>query len=187
MQNNLNYGTMIDSTSDQLSPGEKYCNNDDNNNCSTYGGLYQWGEAVNFLYGASDSTSWNPVPVDFVKGVCPPGWHIPTMDEFNILATALDGWGIAGYYMKEIDTTHWINPNLADDSSRFIALGAGVLNGWIHSFGWFKNESFFWTSTDYGPNSETYSPALTHGTTALWPAYNNPKYDGFSVRCIRNY
>ena len=46
MKENLNIGNKIDGANQQTDNGliEKYCYNDDDANCTTYGGLYQWNE-----------------------------------------------------------------------------------------------------------------------------------------------
>ena len=56
---------------------EKYCYNDDPNNCNTYGGLYQWNEAMQY------------VTTQGAQGICPSGWHIPTYAKLQTLKTAV--------------------------------------------------------------------------------------------------
>ncbi len=48
MAQNLNIGKMVTGGSGQNEDGvpEKYCYNDDPENCRRYGGLYQWAEAM---------------------------------------------------------------------------------------------------------------------------------------------
>ena len=67
MTENMNVGTMVNGTTAQTNNGniEKYCYEDNPSNCSTYGGLYQGDEAVQY----------NLMPG--TQGVCPQGWHIP--------------------------------------------------------------------------------------------------------------
>lgn len=87
----MNYGTRIDGAQEQAdnSIPEKYCYNDLETNCTVYGGLYQWAEAVQYLNGASNTTSWNPVPTGNVQGICPAGWHLPSNDEWLAIETTL--------------------------------------------------------------------------------------------------
>jgi len=75
MASNLNYGTELISTQNQRDNciSEKFCYNDNPINCIKLGGLYQWDELM--LY---DNTPAN-------QGFCPPGWHIPTENEWNNL------------------------------------------------------------------------------------------------------
>jgi uncharacterized protein (TIGR02145 family) len=75
LKENLNIGTMINSGTAQTSNGiiEKYCYQEDTANCTIYGGLYQWDEAMAY------ST------IEGSQGICPTGWHIPTDAEFTTL------------------------------------------------------------------------------------------------------
>jgi uncharacterized protein (TIGR02145 family) len=62
LKENLNVGTMILSEQNQSDNGliEKYCYGDLPANCETYGGLYQWREAMQYI--ATPGT----------QGICPP-------------------------------------------------------------------------------------------------------------------
>jgi uncharacterized protein (TIGR02145 family) len=79
MQQNMNIGIKTSLANNNSNQGtssvsiQKYCPNDVESNCTTYGGLYQWGQAM------TGSTTAG------AKGICPTGWHIPTDDEFTIL------------------------------------------------------------------------------------------------------
>jgi len=76
MVENLNVGTMISGGSDQGTDCvniEKYCYNNDPDNCDVYGGLYQWNQA---MCGET---------IEGTQGICPDGWHIPTDDEWATL------------------------------------------------------------------------------------------------------
>jgi uncharacterized protein (TIGR02145 family) len=79
MHENLNVGTMIDGSNNQQDNSiiEKYCYNNDEAECATYGGLYQWHEIAEY--------NSNPY-----QGICPPGWHIPSDDEWCTLETFVD-------------------------------------------------------------------------------------------------
>ena len=98
MDENLNTGTMIDGTADQTNNSivEKYCYSNLGSNCDIYGGMYQWAEAVQYLNGATNTASWNPVPTGPVQGICPAGWHVPSDDEWTTLTTYLGGTITAG-------------------------------------------------------------------------------------------
>ena len=66
---------------------EKYCYDNNPIYCQEYGGLYTWDEAMQY----NSITEKNDI--------CPIGWHIPTLDEFQVLYDKLDGDGNA---LKEI-------------------------------------------------------------------------------------
>ena len=78
LKENLDVGTMIqgNQNASNNSSVEKYCSNNDPNNCSTYGGLYQWNEAMQYVISSG------------ARGICPDGWHIPTIAEFEQLANS---------------------------------------------------------------------------------------------------
>jgi uncharacterized protein (TIGR02145 family) len=89
------------------------------------GALYNWfavnGATMESVYGAL----YNWYAATHV--IAPTGWHIPTVAEFEALATFLGGDLIAGGHLKESGFAHWDNPNTdADNSSLFTALGAGT-------------------------------------------------------------
>ena len=183
---NLNVGTMINGSQNQTNDSviEKYCYNNQTSNCDVYGGLYQWGEMVQYLNGASNSTSWNPVPTGNVQGICPTGWHLPSISDWTTLINYLGGTNVAGGKMKEAGTTHWDPPNTgATNSSGFTALGAGM-RGNASSFTLFHVQNILSAATEYAPN----------GGNAVWLDYSSAagetggfsKYWGFSVRCVKD-
>ena len=75
MAENLNIGGMINGTDDPVEDEniEKYCYNDLESNCDTYGGLYTWDEMM----------SWTTE--EGTQGICMEGWHIPTDGEWLVL------------------------------------------------------------------------------------------------------
>jgi len=72
---NLNVGTMINGDKDQTNNStlEKYCYDNLESNCTTYGGLYQWNEAMQY------------VTIEGAQGICPAGSHIPSDLEWQTL------------------------------------------------------------------------------------------------------
>ncbi len=184
MAQNLNTGTQIDAATEQVSNPvvEKYCYHNLASNCDVFGGLYQWGEAVNYLNNSSNASSWNPVPAGVVTGICPPGWHLPSSNEWNDLATVLGGLSFAGGKMKEPGTSQWSSPNTgADNASGFTAKPAGVYNR-STGFTGLGQGTWLWSAT------ETYSA----GAESWWIDYNyeflspdnTDKPGGLAVRCV---
>lgn len=92
MDKNLNIGTRIDGSQDQTDNEliEKYCYDDSEGQCNSFGGLYQWDELMAFNTGES------------TQGICTVGWHIPSHPEWTALVTYLGGTGVAGGKMKEV-------------------------------------------------------------------------------------
>jgi trimeric autotransporter adhesin len=184
MAENLNIGTVINGLSNQTNNAtiEKYCCDNINSNCDTYGGLYQWNEMMQ--YTTTPGT----------QGICPVGWHLPTDGEWMTLEEevesmtgvdwTLTGWrGIdAGGNLKETGTTHWNSPNTsATNSSGF----TGIPGAFRDNYG------SFYTTGSYGD----YWTSSADGTGAWYRGlyYNNAqvgRYNpgtlayGFSVRCL---
>ncbi len=175
MAQNLNIGTQILGNAPQTNNSivEKYCYNDFGICCTTYGGLYQWNEMMQY--------STDPG----VQGICPTGWHLPTDGEWTTLGTYLGGDDVAGGKMKttgtkEAGTGLWTTPNEgATNSSGF----TGLPGGYRFTDMWYSAWSiygYFWTSCAGG-----WYRYLVFNDTPLYRA----TYDtsaGFSVRCVRN-
>ena len=77
MAQNLNFET------DEKS----YCYDDDPTNCETYGRLYEWDEAMQG-HPADDTLK--------IQGVCPAGWHLPSVSAWYDLAFYVDSNSVNG-------------------------------------------------------------------------------------------
>jgi uncharacterized protein (TIGR02145 family) len=186
MTQNLNIGTRINGSGNQTANGviEKYCYSDLESNCDVYGGLYQWAEMVQYLNGATNTTSWDPVPSGPVQGICPTGWHLPSDAEWSILTTYLGGESVAGGKMKETGTTHWASPNTgATNSSGFTALPGGGRN-YDGTFESITALGYFWSASEYSTALARYRK-LYYFDAAVYRNYDGKSY-GFSVRCLQN-
>ncbi len=185
MKENLDIGLQIDNHIGMTNDGgiEKYCYDDSPANCNIYGGMYQWGEAVNYLNGASNTSSWNPEPVTSVRGICPLGWHLPSKQEFDSLAAFLGGQDVAGGAMKEAGTAHWASPNTgATNSSEFTALPGGYKPNLYY---YNRTEyGYFWTSTNTAATTVNIA-TLVYNTATLWLPLGT-KSHAFSVRCLKD-
>ena len=169
MAQNLNIGNMVDGASNQLNNGivEKYCYNNDESNCNTYGGLYQWTELMQYV--ATEGT----------QGLCPSGWHIPTHAEWTMLSAYLGN--AAGGKMKDLN--YWIAPNTgATNSSGFNGLPGGYL--WLGVFRVLTDYGDFSSSTQYSQyfqrdwNLASNTAILGSGTVDF--------RQGISCRCLRD-
>jgi uncharacterized protein (TIGR02145 family) len=141
MKENLNTGVRINGSFNATFNGinEKYCYQDNPSNCEIYGGLYQWTELMQSGFGDPG-----------IQGICPDGWHIPTIGEWAALISLAGGEEIAGGALKEAGTTHWNSPNTgASNSTGFTGLPGGYRwpNGDYFSLG--KNGAW-WTSNGIG-------------------------------------
>jgi uncharacterized protein (TIGR02145 family) len=85
---NLNIGSFVTATSapdTSCSSIQKFCYGNNESNCTTYGGLYSWPQA---MCGAQAESA---------QGICPSGWHIPSDPEFVTLVNYLGPGGCSTY------------------------------------------------------------------------------------------
>ena len=145
MTENLDFkanGIHIGTGGSTYGSNARYYNDDESTygvDGNKYGLLYNW-YAVNYLNN-NRSTLF-------------PGWHVPTIDEWDALKTACGGTYSAGIKLKS--TTDWSNGN-GDGSTGFNAFPAG--------YGYFSSgtmyfwdslyETRFWTATNYS-SSQSY-------------------------------
>jgi uncharacterized protein (TIGR02145 family) len=187
MAQNLNYGTRINSSAEQNNNGipEKYCSNNLESNCDIYGGLYEWAEMVQYLNGATNGTSWNPVPLGNVQGICPSGWYLPKDADWTVLSTFLGGSATAGGKMKETGTTHWTAPNTnATNSSGFTGLPGGFRDSYGGTFG-LNSYGDFWSAEEYYWDT-AWQASLGFNSEDLFHQGNYTKKYGVSVRCLKD-
>jgi len=184
LSENLNIGIRISGSENQSDNDtiEKYCYNNEEDSCIVYGGLYQWDEMMQYENSSG------------IKGICPPGWHLPTDEDWCVLENQVDqgtvsctstGWRgtDAGGNLKEIGTSHWNTPNTgATNSSGFTALGGGDHDAG-GTFVDIKTHAHLWTSTEDGSNALKrlimFDKAQVNRTTA-------PKNYAYSVRCVND-
>lgn len=133
--------------------------NQDSNQISNFGRLYDWPSALR---------------------VAPKGWHLPTDDEWEIVAQLL-GPNCAH---KLKDTSHWTaSDGRGTNESGFSARPAGYWNdhGFDNRFG---VTAVFWSSTQ-ADSQLVWSRTLSAVHDTLRRASQHPHY-GFSVRCIKD-
>jgi len=134
-------------------------------NKNTYAALYNW-DAVN------DSSNLAPI-----------GWHVPSDEEWSILADALGGNSMAGKLL-ETGIKHWASPNnVATNSSGFTALPCGSY-GTGTGFNGLGTYTYFWSSTMDTP-WRSWMRAL-HSDDPTIHQYTKPSTDCCSVRCVKN-
>ena len=200
-QKNLNVGTMIQGANNQSNNSvlEKYCYNNLPANCDTFGGLYQWAEAVQYQNGASNTTSPSPAFSGNVKGMCPTGWHVPSDGEWCTLTTFLDStvdcstfaWSGVDVGGKLKSTSGlWLSPNTgATNSSGFSALPGGYRDNGLTFPTFFgpvnlSNGIYIWSISEYSI-SLSIPWLLGHDRSSINRS-DQPKNCGFSVRCLKD-
>ncbi|MCQ2098313.1 MAG: hypothetical protein MJY87_10290 [Fibrobacter sp.] len=109
------------------------------------------------------------------KSACPSGWHLPNDNEWNALWTAVGGSSTAGIKLKSKSMN-------GSDSFGFAVLPAGA-----RRYGYFYDEgvyAYFWSSSEDDSKYAYLWDFNYDGDDVNRYGYN--KYNGFSVRCLRN-
>jgi len=183
MAENLNIGEMILSSKYQRNNSiiEKYCYDNNEDNCDIYGGLYQLREMMQ--YQAYDEKS-----VGTTRGICPTGWHLSTDLEWQKLEYKLgmdpadldvhgERWTNSGM-LKESGTSHWHSTNTnASNETGFTAMPGGF---WYHN-GWFGDEgqtAYFW-------DASSWYRRIYHNSEKIG-RYGHDPFCAMSVRCVKN-
>jgi uncharacterized protein (TIGR02145 family) len=191
MAENLNYGAFVSDGNfwSHLQNGaQKYCYDNTESYCATDGGIYQWhtamGIASTYLFQSYT------VPGANIQGICPRGWHLPKLAEWDTLVIALSGASVAGKKMKRNNIGYsfgystWDESTFNDgNSSGFSAVPAGsrVNSGFFFNRG---GNAYFWeveqhsSSNGWGRNLSSYGSDLFR--------FYGKKTDGFSVRCLKD-
>lgn len=157
-----------------------YCwYNNDINNKSSYGALYNWKGAMKGNPGIIIN------PADR-QGACPDGWHVPDKTEWTELVNYLGGDSLAGGKMKETGTKNWKGLNAgATNESGFTGLPGSLRT----HYGIFDNigySGYWWSSTE-DPDASGMAYARGLWSTVRHTNFNVlKKRDAVSVRCIKN-
>jgi uncharacterized protein (TIGR02145 family) len=121
---------------------------------------------------ATGTTGTNP---GACQGICPVGWHIPTGNSSG------EFYDLHNNYGRNCSTS---NDNCWNASSTW----GGVLGGYCNSSGSLDYQgvsAYYWSSTYISPTG-AYLLYFYSGSTGPGMS-TNYKYDGFSVRCVKNY
>ena len=171
LKENMNIGTRIDGSLDQADNGiiEKYCYDNDDLECSLFGGLYQWDEMMQY------------VTSEGARGICPAGWHLPTNAEWTTLTDYLGGESVAGVQMKS--TSGWYNNGNGINSHGFFGRPGGSRNYYGHFYNLSMNADF-WSSSQDSTLFSWYR-FLSYNLESVGKG-SISKMNGFSARCLQD-
>ena len=128
------------------------------------------------------SASSNAIPSG-VQGVCPLGWHLPSISECIELTNYLNET-TAGGKLKETGTTHWNSPNTgATNEIGFTALPGGYRTE-FNTFEEIGNSGLWWCSYDYDTFFAFFQVIHYNSSKSARSIYH--KQSGFSVRCVKD-
>jgi uncharacterized protein (TIGR02145 family) len=169
LKENLDVGTMIDSMANASNNGiiEKYCYRNNPANCTIYGGLYQWKEAMQY-----DT-------IEGAQGICPTGWHIPDTTDFITLGTTVN---LDDNALKAIG--QGTGAGAGTNTSGFSGLLAGYRSD---GGGFFDLGSYatFWSSTGDFFDGGAVNMKLDYDDSYYggWASFFE---EGYSVRCLKD-
>ena len=173
MAENLNYKVQ----NSWCGGGSNY----DEGDCSVYGRLYTWATTMGKTEDECGYGNSCDLGLGNVQGVCPDGWHVPTLGEWQDLFVAVDG-NTAGQQLKA--TTLWVGEgDITNDAYGFSAFPAGYK--YRDRFSNVGHEADFWSATQISENGAYRIELYYAYDYAKW--YNYNKYFGFSVRCLKSY
>jgi len=164
-------GDSIPQVTDQaawvgLTTGAWCYNNNDSTKGNTYGKIYNW-------YAVNDP-----------RGLAPMGWHVPNNAEWTTLETSLGGASVAGGKMKEAGTVNWASPNTGGNNNSAFS---GLPGGFRGNFGTFDDvgtSGVWWSATEFDALNAEFRFLVNYN--AILSSFNEVKYAGFYVRCIRD-
>ncbi|MDZ7740435.1 MAG: FISUMP domain-containing protein [Bacteroidota bacterium] len=171
MAENLNIGDRINGNQTPSDNGsiEKYCYDDEESNCDTYGGLYMWNELMQYT------------STEGAQGICPDGWHVPTDAEWMMLEVEI------GMSYEDATSTGLRG---TDEGAK---LRVGGSSGFEAMLAGYRNSGGDFSSLDGYATFFTSSPS----SNLAWSRYlfNNMdqvmrnKYDksmSYSLRCLKD-
>jgi uncharacterized protein (TIGR02145 family) len=145
-----------------------YTSNDSYSYESEYGLLYNWKVIDN-------------------QNICPVGWHVPSIIEWQELSDFLGGNEISGGKLKEKGTSHWNNPNLTDEVElSFNALPGGSI--WGNNLWYLNTQANFWAAshTPYSEYRRSYTVLMDYMLKSMRFDEYIDKQNGASIRCVKD-
>jgi len=114
------------------------------------------------------------------RGVCPTGWHIPTVAEVATLSAENGGDAVSGGFLKQDGEVNWLSPNLgtSNNTLNFIGSGYGGDNGVFASAkymykAWINDAS----ATGFG---------TVHNQVILFSNSQTGQKQGHRIRCVKD-
>lgn len=188
MAENLNYADSVKTPSLK---GNNWCYQGDEKKCKVSGRYYSWAAAIDSVALANDAEA--PLDCGYgkkcgldraVQGICPDGWHLPSIYEWGLLSVALGNAPVSGEPLKAL--TGWNYAGTPDNNGTdlygFAALPTGRR---ISATKWEKvgSDVYYWSATEYSANDGRYFNINNVYTNSY--TYQNSKSYGQSVRCVK--
>ena len=128
--------------------------------------------------------------MDDPRGVCPVGWHVPSVYEFRAMVDSLGGTSVAGGKIKTTD--QWAAGSTADNESGFSAYPTGYI-AFDSSYA-MGQATEFWTTTwpNFPNGDETFTAKLSNTNNGVSiPSFsanagNDWTVYGLPIRCVKD-
>ncbi|MBE0647291.1 MAG: fibrobacter succinogenes major paralogous domain-containing protein [Bacteroidales bacterium] len=152
-------------------------------------GAYSWYDNDYQIYGSAYGALYNFYTVEDPRGLCPVGWHVPSLAEWDTLFAYLGGYPVAGGKLKSSLTAlyehpFWLPPNyLGTNESGFAAFPGGFRSFSGGGYSGLGPSGYWWTTSIDHENvvgiwiSTSYAGAFSE---------LHSKNSGLSVRCIKD-
>lgn len=176
-------------------------------NCAIDGGLYEWPEAMGLPYDCKNASGVNNGDGTYTldcptsgsqtisatqRGICPLGWRVPTIADYQLLSQRSDpgcdlvssGCTTTGGKLK-VTPIH--SPIAWDgtDIYNFSVIPTGYL--YYLTFSHHRDHAPFWTTSPSLSNPvNAWGFGLTAASSTAYSDSGNNRTDGFSVRCIKD-
>lgn len=155
----------------QPKTGKSWCYGNDKTKCDVLGRLYDWNTA---------------------KTVCPSGWHLPSIEDWDYLVTVVGGVGVAGLTLRT--TADWRidggwsseKDSSGTDSFGFSALPTGMIdkNFSFDKFRGLGSWGGWWSAAAVNDKMAFYIGIVAGKEEVSVDGWN--KNSGFSVRCVKD-
>lgn len=184
MAENLNYA---DENSYPSMLRRNWCYDNNLDSCEKYGRLYSWSATIDSMYWneQGEICGYEEYPDDYhcslsnkIQGICPDGWHLPSVDEWMALSSSMNSNYKA---IQAKGFTMWKN---GTDEFGFSALPAGGYSK-DHGFVYIGEVAFFVTSSEEYRSTHCMAWFVNKSESVA----DNRGWDktfGRSVRCIKD-
>lgn len=165
MGENLNY---TDSVATPDLEGKRWCYDDEQEQCDTYGSLYS---------------------CEISKSVCPAGWHLPTESDWQDLLNFMTRMGVdldKGLRAKSGWYNYTGHSNNGTDVFGFTALPGGIMYE-ANSYGDAMRQAWFWYAQDCSLNEYEALYLSSEETNFVSSSISGGVVtDAYSIRCIKD-
>lgn len=172
MAENLNY---YDEAS--MTEHNSWCPGNEPAHCDVGGRFYSWAVAIDSTNLTGDET--------IVQGICPDGWHLPSMEEAELLLQNANCMKSFETCRSLKSTTGWTEANYygnGTDEYGFSVLPIG-LSQRADDLNYEGKFSYFWTSTKHDRSN---AKVLTFSNATIAGVLSRSNTYGASIRCIKN-